>query len=119
MRANKELVEFIKKARERGFDDLQIKNPLLERGWQIDEIEKAFSVLKPRYKFKNKITVFLDSDVLKVLEKRAKKNMFTVSEQIDDILRRSVISSKRGYPKPIKIDDSLINIFSREKRGRK
>ena len=89
MAANKQLVKFIKQARERGFDDYQIKEPLMRRGWPLDEVEKAFFHLKPRYKFKNKINIFVDSDVLKIIEKRAKKNLFTVSEQIEDIVRRS------------------------------
>jgi hypothetical protein len=31
------------------------------------------------------ITLFLDDELLDSLEKRAKKNMFTLSEQIEDI----------------------------------
>ena len=98
MKSNPELIKFIKEARKRGFDDFQIKEPLLKHGWPIEEIEKAFSVIKPRYKFKNKICIYLDSDVLKILETRAKRNMFTISEQIDDILRRSSISSRMKKP---------------------
>jgi len=116
MKPNPKLVKFIKEARKRGFDDFQIKEPLLKHGWPIDEIEKAFSVLKPRYKFKNKICVYLDSDVLKILEKRAKRNMFTLSEQIDDILRRSVVSSKIFKRKEEKLDDMLVSLFSRKRR---
>lgn len=115
-KANPSLLKFIKEARKRGFDDLQIKQPLLNHNWPIDEIEKAFSVIKPRYKFKNKICIYLDSDVLKILDKRAKKNMFTISEQIDDILRRSSITSK-GKTKPDeKLDDTLISLFSRRRK---
>jgi len=114
MIANKNLVKFIKEARKRGYDDLQIKQPLLAKGWNIDEIEKAFSVLKPRYKFKNKVCLFIDSDVLKLLEKRAKKNLFTISEQIDDILRRSCINLKKSR-KEEKLDDLLIGLFSRKR----
>lgn len=116
MKTNKELVAFIKEARKRGFDDFQIKEPLLKRNWPIEEIEKAFSVLKPRYKFKNKICIYLDSDVLKILEKRAKKNMFTISEQIDDILRRSCITSKTRKKPEEKLDDVLVALFSRRRK---
>lgn len=86
---DKKLIKFIKEARKRGFDDFQIKEPLLKKGWPLEEIEKAFAFLKPKYKYKNKISIFLDSDILKRINKRAKRNMFTLSEQIEDILRRS------------------------------
>jgi hypothetical protein len=57
--------------------------------------------------------------LLKMIEKRAKKNMLTLPEQIEDTLRRSCISLKK---KPLisgKIDDLLVSIFSRQKRGKK
>ena len=115
---NKELVEFIREARKRGFDDYQIKEPLLKNGWPIEEIEKAFCILKPKYKFKNKVSLFLDSDILKIIEKRAKKNMFTISEQIEDILRRSCIRLK-PTKKEEKLDDLLVSLFSRRKHDKK
>ncbi|MEM3067672.1 MAG: hypothetical protein QXX91_03370 [Thermoplasmata archaeon] len=115
----KELIKFIKEARKRGFSDYEIRKPLLEKGWSINEIESAFSSLNPkiRIKSKNKITIYLDNDILNVLEKRARKNLMTLSEQIEDILRRSAINSGRRI-KLIKdkLDDRLINIFSRQKR---
>lgn len=116
---NKSLVKFIKESRKRGFDDFQIREPLLKKGWSLDEIEKAFYVLKPRYKFKNKVSIFLDSEVLKMIDKRAKKNMLTLSEQMEDILRRSCVNLKKGTSRKVKCDDSLVAIFSREKRGNK
>ncbi len=119
MKANSELVNFIKECRKRGFSDLQIREPLLKRGWPLDEIEKAFLELKPKYKFKNQVTIFLDNELLGVLEKRAKKNMFTASEQIEDILRRSCLGMKKPASISGKCDDALVNIFSRERRGRK
>lgn len=115
---NPELVKFIKEARKRGFDDYEIKEPLLQRGWPLDEIEKAFNHLKPKYKFKNKINIFLDSDVLKILDKRAKKNMLTLSEQIEDILRRSCLNLKKVDKEGDKLDDMFIKIFSRKSSGR-
>jgi DNA-binding transcriptional regulator YhcF (GntR family) len=116
--ANKELVNFIKEARKKGFDDYQIKEPLLKHGWPIEEIDKAFASLKPQenFKFKNKITVFVSNDVLRALEKRAKKNLLTIPEQIDDILRRSCIRSGKIKKEQEKIDDLLVSIFSRRKR---
>lgn len=114
--ANTQLIKFIRTARERGFDDFQIKEPLIKKGWPIDEIECAFASLKPKYKFKNKISIFLDSDILKIIDKRAKKNLMTTSEQIEDILRRSCINLK-NQDKNAKdnIDDMLVSIFSRKK----
>ena len=40
------------------------------------------------------IMIFLDEELRDALEKRAKKNMFTLTEQIEDILRRSTLSQK-------------------------
>ena len=116
---NKELVKFIRESRKRGFDDFEIREPLLKKGWPLEEIEKAFYILKPKYKLKNKISVYLDSEILKMIDKRAKKNMLTLNEQIEDILRRSCVNMKKGSPKAIKCDDNLVAIFSREKRGKK
>lgn len=117
------LLNFIQECRKRDFDDYQIKTALINKGGPENIVDDAFRFLhesrikKDRYK--NKLTVYLDSDVLKNLEKRARKNMLNLHEQIEDILRRSVLSAKRGYPQPIKVDDKFIEYFSREKRGRK
>ncbi len=115
--ANKDLIKFIKEARKRGFDDYQIRDPLLRKGWPLNEVEDAFQELKPRVKFKNKITIFLDSDVLKVIEKRANKNLMTISEQIEDIIRRSAVNTSVKKPTQEKLDDMLISLFSRRKRN--
>ena len=117
---NPKLVKFIEEARKRGFDDYEIREPLLKQGWPSEEIEKVFLFLKPKYKFKNKVSVFLDTELLNMLEKRAKKNMLTIGEQIEDILRRSTIShSKKKTAYDEKLDDTLISVFSRKKTGRK
>ncbi|MCX6747180.1 MAG: hypothetical protein NTU63_03550 [Candidatus Pacearchaeota archaeon] len=116
----KRLVDFINEARKRGFGDLEIRNSLLNHKWPSAEIEKAFAYLAPKFKFKNQVTLFLDNELLKLIEKRAKKNMFTISEQIEDILRRSVISQKNQksiYDE--KLDDTLVSIFSRRNTGRR
>lgn len=118
-KANAQLVKFIKESRKRGFDDFQIREPLLKKGWPSEEIEKAFYSLKPKYKLKNKISVYLDSTVLKMIDKRAKKNMLNLNEQIEDILRRSCVNMKKGTSRKVKCDDRLVAIFSRERRGRK
>ena len=65
------------------------------------------------------ITISLDEEEAKILEKRAKKNFLTVKEQIEDIVRRSCIAASKPSRRPIRIDDRLVGIFSREQRGRK
>jgi hypothetical protein len=67
-----------------------------------------------------KITISLNKEEVKVLNKRAKKNFLTLKEQIEDVVRRSCLSYKKasGYT-DVKVDDKLVGIFSREKRGRK
>jgi len=65
-----------------------------------------------------KITISLDDDEKKILMRRAKKNLFSLKEQIEDIVRRSCVRSGKGYTR-FKVDDELVGIFSREKRGRK
>ena len=120
---NPNLIKFIREARKRGFDDYGIRTPLLNHGWPESEVECAFNALKRKARehlsFKNKVVIYLDNDVLKMIERRARKNMLTLPEQIEDTLRRSCLSFKK---KPLisgKIDDLLVSIFSRQKRGRR
>jgi hypothetical protein len=115
---DKNLIKFIIEARKKGYSDLQIRTPLIENGWPVNKIEKAFDSLNPKFKSKNQICIFLDTEVLKRLEKRAKKNLFTIPEQIEDILRRSCIMGKPSVSNE-KIDDLLVKCFSRSRRGRK
>jgi len=107
-----DLVNFIKEARRRGFSDLQIRRALLKQGWPLSEIESVFLQLNPKFKLKNQICIFLSSELISKLEKRAKKNMFTLSEQIEDILRRSCITQKSTAEE--KLDDALVALFSRK-----
>ncbi len=65
------------------------------------------------------ITINIDEDEKKILVKRAKKNLFTLREQIEDIIRRSAVNYKSGTSSKFKVDDKLVYAFSREKRGRK
>jgi hypothetical protein len=118
---NQKLVSFIQKARKRGFLDSQIIPPLLKKGWPIEEIEDAIISFYPKSKLKNQVCIFLGDDVLTLLEKRAKKNMFNLSEQIEDILRRScALKTSKSSSKPEKeIDDLLVRCFSRKNTGRK
>jgi Txe/YoeB family toxin of Txe-Axe toxin-antitoxin module len=63
------------------------------------------------------ITISIDEDVKKILDKRAKKNLLSLREQIEDILRQSAIRTKSGTVSSEKMDDKLVGIFSREIRG--
>ena len=66
-----------------------------------------------------KITIQLDDEEVKILEKRAKKNFLTLKEQVEDIIRRSCISSSKRIYTTIKVDDKIVHIISRERKGRK
>ena len=116
MTINSELISFIKEARKRGFEDFQIREPLLKNGWPTGEVKKAFAYLKPKKESKNRIQIHLDSKILKKLEKRAEKNMLNLNEQIEDILRRSVLNMRKKTPAEEKVDDKFILFFSRKKR---
>lgn len=115
---DKNLINFIVKARKIGYSDLQIKELLLKNNWTRNKIDSAFDFFNPKFKSKNQVCIFLDKEILKKLEKRAKKNMFTIPEQIEDILRRSCVMGKSSVSKE-KIDDLLVQCFSRSRRGRK
>ena len=66
------------------------------------------------------ITINVDDDLMSSLKKRADKKFFSVSELCSDIVRRSMISYKnRSEVKDVKVDDKIVNIFSRSRRGRK
>jgi len=70
---------------------------------------------------KKAISIQLDISLLQQLDKRAKKNYLSLREQIEDILRRSMISylknKKQGYS-DVEVE-KMIKIFSRKKSGRK
>ncbi len=120
MSPDKVLTNFITEARKRGFSDKIIKEALLDKGWAIGKVDSAFESLMPKFKSKNQVCIFLSDDLLATLEKRGKKNLLTISEQIEDILRRSTISQKKKksiYDE--KLDDNLIGLFSRRRSGRK
>ena len=65
------------------------------------------------------IPVKFEKELTKEIEKRAKKNYLSMPELIEDIVRRSMISYTGGIRRTLKIDDKLVAMFSREKRGRK
>ena len=65
-------------------------------------------------------TIDLTGEEIEVLEKRGKKNMLSLKEQIEDIVRRSCVNYKHTTrTRPIKVDDKLVAVFSRQKSGRK
>ncbi len=115
MKPNRELVKFIREARARGFDDYRIRGPLLRQGWPEHEVERAFSSLKEPLRLKNKISVYLDDSILRAIEKRAKRNLLSVSEQIEDIVRRSAANQRKTRVDE-KLDDVLVALFSRKRR---
>ena len=117
----KNLQNFVIEARKQGFADDQIKKPLLENGWPLEEIDKAIASVKitsssgPQYKIKNRMEIYLTEEVLKALEKRAEKNMFNLNEQIEDILRRSCLHEKQIKAQEDKVDDLFLKLFSRKR----
>jgi hypothetical protein len=115
----KELIDFIKETRKRGYGDSDVRKALINHGWDLEEIEKAYRSLSPKYTNKNQVTLFLSDELMILLEKRAKKNMFTIPEQIEDILRRSTINQgSKASPYDAKLDDKLVSLFSRRRGGR-
>ena len=112
---NTDLLQFVRESRRRGFGFDRIKEALLSNGWPLSEINPVFEIVESEIHTKHNISVSLDDGVLRLLEKRAKKNMMTLPEQIEDILRRSVINSK-GTTAKEKLDDMLVGLFSRKKR---
>lgn len=114
VKPDKRVVEFITEARKRGFSDAEIRSALFQNNWPTKAIDSAFDFLNPKFKIKNQICVFLSNEILKELDKRAKKNMLSIPEQIEDILRRSCVNKKRT-PREEKLDDLLVGMFSRKK----
>ncbi len=110
--ANPDLIRFILEARKRGFTDIKITESLLSNGWPMHEIHLGYEVLRDHH-FKKGITIWLDKDIINLLEKRAKRNMLTLPEQIEDIVRRSMVNNKPTQNKE-KLDDMLIGLFSRK-----
>ena len=121
---NKELVNFILKARRIGYSDSEIKKLLTSHNWPINlvkegflDIERQSDKIKVKQEVKGKIKtfVYLDKGIIKSLESRAKKNLFDLNEQIEDILRRSVVGQRKGSTVYDKVDDKFIGIFSRKR----
>jgi len=118
MTSFRDLKSFIQSARKKGYSDIQIRKVLLEYKWSEKIIQKAFEALNPKSKIKNQICIYLNDEMRGVLRERANKNLFTLQEQIENILRRSC-ARKLKKQSTIKIDDFLISCFSKSSRGRK
>lgn len=67
------------------------------------------------------VIVEVNDSEYKLLEKRAEKNLMSVRELVSDIVRRSMVSYKESgeQAKDTRVDDPLVNVFSRTRRGRK
>ncbi len=111
---NQALIKFVREARKRGFDDYEIRKPLLDNGWPEEEVRKAFDLLKESQVYKNQVCIYLDNEVLKTIEKRAKRNLLSVNEQVEDIVRRSAVNAHSKPAQPEKLDDLLVTLFSRK-----
>lgn len=69
---------------------------------------------------KSSISVELDVEAKRILEKRAKAEFLTLSEMVADIIRRSVLSYRgKTSPGSEKLDDAFIGYFSRKNKKRK
>jgi hypothetical protein len=65
-----------------------------------------------------RLTIDISEEEALILRKRGRKSYLKLKEQVEDIIRRSCINSKNNPTSRIKVDDSLVEIFSREKRGK-
>lgn len=115
MAAVSKLVAFVRKAKAMGYEDYDIRKALLKYGWVKKDINEAFVLVRGEKEHKNIVHIHLNDDILKKLEKRADKNMLNLHEQIEDILRRSVLNLKKNSAEE-KVDDKFITFFSRKKR---
>jgi len=65
------------------------------------------------------ISIFIDDEEKKILEKRAKGNLMTLREQIENIIRRSCVRTNKNYVPKDPCNDKLVKIFSKQNKGRK
>lgn len=63
------------------------------------------------------ITIKISDEEVKILKRRAEKNLLDLREQVEDIVRRSCINAKNNNIVQSKCDDRLVDIFSRDKRA--
>lgn len=65
---------------------------------------------------KSSVTLRLDKQLRSILEKRAKRELLTIEELCEDILRRSAISYKEDSLSSDKVDDKFLTFFSRKRK---
>lgn len=97
-----------------------IKKEIQEHQEINKEIQEQVLDAEINLKESSSIMIFLDEELREALEKRAKKNMLTLTDQIEDILRRSTLNQKlkKSLPED-KLDDKLVGLFSRKNTGPK
>ena len=64
-----------------------------------------------------RLSIDLDEEEVKILKKRAKKNLLTLREQVENIVRLSCVRSKKGSTPKDPCDDHLVRIFSKQNKG--
>ena len=67
---------------------------------------------------KKRVTIEIDDKIIAKLQRRAKRDMLSLRELIQDIVRRSALSSKFVSISG-EADDRLVEIFSRRTKKRK
>ena len=66
------------------------------------------------------IKIDIGEDIQKILSKSDKKNLLTLREQVEEIIRQSAVITKSGSStSDDKIDDTLVGVFSRSRKGRR
>jgi len=66
-----------------------------------------------------RLSINISDEEKAILKKRADKNYLSLTEQAEDIIRRSCINQKnKTSSKEPPCDDKLVGIFSRARRGR-
>jgi metal-responsive CopG/Arc/MetJ family transcriptional regulator len=68
---------------------------------------------------KSQVTIFLDTQIKKELDKRAKKELMSTEELVYDIIRRSVVSYKGNNNETDNVDDKFLTFFSRKRKSKK
>jgi len=67
-----------------------------------------------------RVSIRLDDKLYNALKKRADKNFLSLIEMVENIVRRSMVNYTGGAKRrSFKADDKLIEVFSRERRGRR
>ena len=111
MRANTKLVSFIKEARKRGFDDFQIREPLLKKGWPSEEIEKAFKEWKAGREDKLR-KMLIPAEIIKQIITSVQVKEEAVKELLNGkpLMKKEIASSE-----PSGSENSKLAVFNKER----